>query len=528
MNGKTNASDITINQVVNGVLIPLEPATDFQIGSGSGRAYFTWTDPVDKYTNPGDELVSQWGKSVVVRKKDSAPSNIDDGIIVLTETVRNQYQTNQYIDEAVDDDTTYYYSVYPVTTTDLVSDSTGGVVVIPMGGEPSFTEFITNPFNIPAVGENEAGYRKEVSVASTDTASFYVGGMEYGNDGNEDVSNRVNAYTTDLTMQQLNNLPEQLRMFSVGELPGIALFRSGYDNSYRNPEFSENTYCFDNSMTRSTIKISDAIVHSRCVSSENYAIFAGGSNNSGGTMQSWTNEVDAVDTDLTYTKLTNLNQYAGYLAGSYTGIYHIYGLGDTYDRYPGESSRTMFCYDDNLTKVDIPNSTMPYTNDIGNYGVGSAIGQYALFTRDADYHDGDVGYYTDAYASDLTRIDYTNLTKIVPSMIGSSDTHMGAILAIDTNCITYNQYSNYAHIFSAYDISVMAGPARTKFLRFNDDLTFSYKDLTEYITNLEAMTSSNFRVDQVSILNQYMLLYSSIIALDHDYMTNGTLLVLQI
>ena len=167
MNGKTNASDITINQIVNGVLIPLEPATDFKIGSGSGRAYFTWIDPVDKYTTPGDELVSQWEKSVVVRKKDSAPSNIDDGTVVLTETTRNQYSENSYSDEGLENNTNYFYSVYPVNHLGVPSDPIGGSAY-PIGGDLYFKTYLENPFGLSGSGWKVQG------AATTRTNIHYI------------------------------------------------------------------------------------------------------------------------------------------------------------------------------------------------------------------------------------------------------------------------------------------------------------------------------------------------------------------
>ena len=55
--------------------IPLEACTAFSASAGNAKVELTWTDPKDKYATPegdisdtGDQLVSEWDHTVLVRK----------------------------------------------------------------------------------------------------------------------------------------------------------------------------------------------------------------------------------------------------------------------------------------------------------------------------------------------------------------------------------------------------------------------------------------------------------------------------
>lgn len=99
--------------------IPLDACTGFSAKAGNAKVELTWTDPKDKYATPegdisdtGDQLVSEWDHTVLVRKTGSQPAGPNDGTVVVSSSVRNQYQSTGYTDTGLTNDTTYYYAVF--------------------------------------------------------------------------------------------------------------------------------------------------------------------------------------------------------------------------------------------------------------------------------------------------------------------------------------------------------------------------------------------------------------------------------
>ena len=132
MNGRTNSSGTTINDLE----IPLDPCTNLVAVAGNGQVSLTWTDPKDKYATPEgeamedtDQLVSVWAYTRIVRKTGSAPASLNDGVLVVESSVRNQYQSTAYVDSGLTNDTTYYYGVFAYNNDGVASEGTvtGGI-----------------------------------------------------------------------------------------------------------------------------------------------------------------------------------------------------------------------------------------------------------------------------------------------------------------------------------------------------------------------------------------------------------------
>lgn len=113
MIGKTNA--------VSGgsVQIPLEACTAFSATAGNAQVKLTWTDPLDKYatsegevSETGDQLVSEWDYTILVRKTGSQPAGPHDGTVAVSSSVRDQYQTTPYTDTGLTNKTEYFYGVF--------------------------------------------------------------------------------------------------------------------------------------------------------------------------------------------------------------------------------------------------------------------------------------------------------------------------------------------------------------------------------------------------------------------------------
>ena len=122
--------------------IPLDAPTSFSATAGNAQVELTWTDPLDKYATPegevsetGDQLVSEWDHTVLVRKTGSQPAGPDDGTVVVSSSVRNQYQTTPYTDSGLTNDTLYYYGVFAYNQ-DGVASPGAFVSATPKAGTP--------------------------------------------------------------------------------------------------------------------------------------------------------------------------------------------------------------------------------------------------------------------------------------------------------------------------------------------------------------------------------------------------------
>lgn len=126
-----------------GTEIPLDAPANLVAAGGNAEANITWTDPGDKYATPsgetsesGDQLVSQWAYTRLVRKQGSAPTGPNDGTPVVEITTRNQYQSTPYNDTNLTNDATYYYAAYAYNTEGVVSPGAISDPVVPKSFDP--------------------------------------------------------------------------------------------------------------------------------------------------------------------------------------------------------------------------------------------------------------------------------------------------------------------------------------------------------------------------------------------------------
>ena len=122
--------------------IPLDAPTSLAATAGNAQVELTWTDPADKYATPegevsetGDQLVSEWDHTVLVRKTGSQPAGPDDGTVVVSSSVRNQYQTTPYTDSGLTNDTEYFYGVFAYNKDGVASEG-AFVSATPKAGTP--------------------------------------------------------------------------------------------------------------------------------------------------------------------------------------------------------------------------------------------------------------------------------------------------------------------------------------------------------------------------------------------------------
>lgn len=122
--------------------IPLDAPAGFTAEAGNAQVTLTWTDPKDKYATPEgetaqdpDQLVSVWDHTVLVRKTGSQPAGPNDGTVVVSSSVRDQYASAGYVDTGLQNDTTYYYGVFAYNTDGVASEGAFANAT-PMAGTP--------------------------------------------------------------------------------------------------------------------------------------------------------------------------------------------------------------------------------------------------------------------------------------------------------------------------------------------------------------------------------------------------------
>lgn len=75
-----------------------------------------WEDPAE--TTDSDA----WGKVIVIKKKGSYPTTLEDGTVVLVCAVKNRFKTTPYVDNQ-EDCANWYYKAFPISTNGGVGNS---------------------------------------------------------------------------------------------------------------------------------------------------------------------------------------------------------------------------------------------------------------------------------------------------------------------------------------------------------------------------------------------------------------------
>lgn len=139
MNGRTNSNNNTTGLEIE---VPLDPVTNVSASAGNGQVELTWTDPLDKYAATEGEvaespnpIVSQWDHTRVVRKENTQPAGPNDGVIIVSSDVRNQYQSTSYVDSGLTNDALYHYGLFACNTAGLFSTGAFGSAT-PKAGTP--------------------------------------------------------------------------------------------------------------------------------------------------------------------------------------------------------------------------------------------------------------------------------------------------------------------------------------------------------------------------------------------------------
>ncbi|MEG1044554.1 MAG: hypothetical protein RSF81_07235, partial [Oscillospiraceae bacterium] len=104
--------------------VKMNPPTNLTIKPEDKQLTLKWVDPLDLYAE--GQLVALWTKTVVVMKQGSYPTSPSDGTVIVTNTVRNQYQTNGYLITGLTNGVTYYFSLFGYGSGIKISDPLQG------------------------------------------------------------------------------------------------------------------------------------------------------------------------------------------------------------------------------------------------------------------------------------------------------------------------------------------------------------------------------------------------------------------
>ena len=113
MEGLTNTAILWRGGGAGGSVIsgyPPAKCTNLVAKAKNASVALTWNDPED--ITVSGSITIKWAKTVVVRKVGSYPTSEEDGVVVVSSTIRNQYASNPYVDSGLTNHTKYYYAAF--------------------------------------------------------------------------------------------------------------------------------------------------------------------------------------------------------------------------------------------------------------------------------------------------------------------------------------------------------------------------------------------------------------------------------
>lgn len=81
------------------------------------KAYLRWSDPDNIIV--GNQTLSTWNSTIIVRKEGSVPKSPTDGAVVITNTTKNKYKDTDLVDSGLTNGKTYYYRFFTTNTDKL-------------------------------------------------------------------------------------------------------------------------------------------------------------------------------------------------------------------------------------------------------------------------------------------------------------------------------------------------------------------------------------------------------------------------
>lgn len=122
--GKLEFYDGVTWQRVRGDGYPVGNVSGLSITIGNGSITIKWKDPDNVTVTDSNGTVitiAKWKNTKLVRKIGSFPSSENDGIVLVNNTTKNNYQTSGFVDSSLTNGTTYYYMLFPISEEDVVT-----------------------------------------------------------------------------------------------------------------------------------------------------------------------------------------------------------------------------------------------------------------------------------------------------------------------------------------------------------------------------------------------------------------------
>ena len=123
--------------------IPPDNVSNLSVTPGNQRIILKWSDPDDTIVSGVN--ISAWTLTAVVRKAGGYPQDENDGVVVVTNSVRNQYATTGFVDNTnLTNGVTYYYQLFPVSREGAINRNvenriSGTPNEVPTGDVTAFT-----------------------------------------------------------------------------------------------------------------------------------------------------------------------------------------------------------------------------------------------------------------------------------------------------------------------------------------------------------------------------------------------------
>ena len=113
-----------------------EPSSaECEYDKANGQVKLKWTDPSD--LTDSKPVACNWAKTYVVRRENQRAMNIYQGTVLKTSTTRDEHSSSWFVDNTIEKNKRYYYSIMPCDTKDDVrwtkcfSVNTNDLVVAP-------------------------------------------------------------------------------------------------------------------------------------------------------------------------------------------------------------------------------------------------------------------------------------------------------------------------------------------------------------------------------------------------------------
>lgn len=97
--------------------------TDISVKAGNGKLTIFWSDPED-ITADG-QVVCRWAGTKLVQKAGSYPKNPKDGVVLANNQTRDAYKDNGFVVTGLQNNTTYYFTLFPYSDKNAVNISSG-------------------------------------------------------------------------------------------------------------------------------------------------------------------------------------------------------------------------------------------------------------------------------------------------------------------------------------------------------------------------------------------------------------------